>query len=259
MAGIEQEFLERRLPSLFTWIDGGILALGCRGCVWSYTIGKETTRGWPESSNMKDICSFMIHKPMVQDGLAMKGVLLCSPRSKCDLRATWETFILSRAQHGRSTDHPVTPRRNYCRLWTVENWNAKTDGGRRGRTHRLGYRRCTGQIAHTQPFCGYWRSHTGWVRGRHTSRETNICLVSERVIEPGAVPPQENIPEIDKSQDDDALRTNSSPHSCLKVMSSTYSRARRSCSPLHNDRVDATMEWFSIKVDVNELYLLFIL
>ena len=34
----------------------------------------------------------------------------------------------------------------------------------------------------------------------------NICLVSERVIEPGVVPPQENIPEVeqDKSQDDDA-------------------------------------------------------
>ena len=32
----------------------------------------------------------------------------------------------------------------------------------------------------------------------------NICLVSERVIEPGVMPPQENIPEIeDKSQDND--------------------------------------------------------
>ena len=31
----------------------------------------------------------------------------------------------------------------------------------------------------------------------------NIRLVSERVIEPGAVPPQENVPEVkDKSQDD---------------------------------------------------------
>ena len=32
----------------------------------------------------------------------------------------------------------------------------------------------------------------------------NICLVSEHVIEPGAVPPQENIPEVeqDRSQDD---------------------------------------------------------
>ena len=32
----------------------------------------------------------------------------------------------------------------------------------------------------------------------------NICLVSERVIEPGVVPPQENMPEVeDKSQDDE--------------------------------------------------------
>ena len=38
------------------------------------------------------------------------------------------------------------------------------------------------------------------------SARQNIRLVSEHVIEPGAVLPQENIPEIeeDKSQDDDA-------------------------------------------------------
>ena len=40
----------------------------------------------------------------------------------------------------------------------------------------------------------------------------NIRLVSERVIEPGAVPPQENIPEIeDKSQDDDAPSNEQQP------------------------------------------------
>ena len=42
----------------------------------------------------------------------------------------------------------------------------------------------------------------------------NIRLMSERVIEPGAVPPQENIPEVeeDKPQDDDApSNTNSNP------------------------------------------------
>ena len=40
----------------------------------------------------------------------------------------------------------------------------------------------------------------------------NICLVSERVIEPGAVPPQENIPEIeDESQDDDATSNEQQP------------------------------------------------
>ena len=40
----------------------------------------------------------------------------------------------------------------------------------------------------------------------------NICLVSERVIEPGVVPPQENIPEIeDKSQDDDAPSNEQQP------------------------------------------------
>ena len=40
----------------------------------------------------------------------------------------------------------------------------------------------------------------------------NIHLVSERVIEPGAVPPQENIPEIeDKSQDDDAPSNEQQP------------------------------------------------
>ena len=85
----------------------------------------------------------------------------------------------------------------------------------------------------------------------------NIRLVSERVIEPGVVLPQENIPEIeeDKSQDDDALRTNSSPHSCLKVMWSTCSRARRTCSPLHNDRVGTTTEWFSIKSGCKEIML----
>ena len=41
----------------------------------------------------------------------------------------------------------------------------------------------------------------------------NIRLVSERVIEPGAVLPQENIPEIeeDKSQDDDAPSNEQQP------------------------------------------------
>ena len=41
----------------------------------------------------------------------------------------------------------------------------------------------------------------------------NIRLVSECVIEPGAVPPQENIPEIeqDKSQDDDAHSNEQQP------------------------------------------------
>ena len=41
----------------------------------------------------------------------------------------------------------------------------------------------------------------------------NIRLVSECVIEPGAVPPQENIPEIeeDKSQDDDASLNEQQP------------------------------------------------
>ena len=41
----------------------------------------------------------------------------------------------------------------------------------------------------------------------------NIRLVSERVIEPGAVPPQENIPEVeeDKPQDDDAPSNEQQP------------------------------------------------
>ena len=41
----------------------------------------------------------------------------------------------------------------------------------------------------------------------------NICLVSERVIEPGAVLPQENIPEVEegKSQDDDAPSNEQQP------------------------------------------------
>ena len=41
----------------------------------------------------------------------------------------------------------------------------------------------------------------------------NIRFVSEHVIEPGAVPPQENIPEIeeDKSQDDDAPSNEQQP------------------------------------------------
>ena len=40
----------------------------------------------------------------------------------------------------------------------------------------------------------------------------NIRLVSEHVIEPGAVPPQENIPEIeDKSQEDDAPSNEQQP------------------------------------------------
>ena len=41
----------------------------------------------------------------------------------------------------------------------------------------------------------------------------NICLVSERVIDPGVVPPQENIPEVeeDKPQDDDAPSNEEQP------------------------------------------------
>ena len=40
----------------------------------------------------------------------------------------------------------------------------------------------------------------------------NIRLVSECVIEPGAMPPQENIPEIeDESQDDDAPSNEQQP------------------------------------------------
>ena len=44
------------------------------------------------------------------------------------------------------------------------------------------------------------------------SARLNICLVSECVIELWAVPPQENIPEIeDKSQDDDASLNEQQP------------------------------------------------
>ena len=73
----------------------------------------------------------------------------------------------------------------------------------------------------------------------------NICLVLERVIEPGVVPPQENIPEVeeDKPQDDDAPSNEQQP----KLVSEgdvvdLFARAWRNCNPLHNDKGGTTTE-----------------
>ena len=94
--------------------------------------------------------------------VAMKGIPSSLTEVEVQSTGDLENFYpMPVRSAGRSKGHPVTPRKAYCRVWTVENRNTETHGRRLRWIHWLGHRQCAGQIKHTKPFHGYWRTHAG--------------------------------------------------------------------------------------------------
>ena len=227
-----------------------ILALRCRGAfeatrsgrkvpgsgqspqIWRTYARLRSTNQWC-GMGCNERCPFFAHRGWSAIRRWLGKLLFCAVRST-----------------GRSTDHPVTPRRNYCRLWTIENWNAKTDGGRHGCTTSIGTQMMH-RTDHTHPAFLRVLAKSRWVSPRKTHLPLGkICALCQNVsLNLGQCRPRKTYQKEGRTSHKMmmSLRMNSSPNSCLKVISSTCSRVWRNCSPLHNHRVDVTMEWFSIK------------
>ena len=197
--------------------------------------------------------------PMAWDGLQWKVSLLRSPmlkvRSAGYLGSFYPVLCAEREDQQTTWSPPeeITvdygpPKTEMPRL-TVGDVDANIDWD----TDDVQDRSCT-----PSPSAGIGKIMLGESAEDTPPVRQNICLVSECVIEPGAVPPQENIPEVgeNESKDDDAPLNEEQP----KLVSESdvvglVCEHRGAVVPLQNDIVDMTTELFSIKSGCKQIML----